>query len=121
MEWLIVVAVIIVLLWFSVYKSKPENFAKGVAKTQLNGYKKFKDESLPKEELYVKVLSTRPGVHKYYPLSDMQHDASSQYGFVHMVEMLVVREFEGLLRRQPTIEEISIMYEQVEKIIPEDW
>jgi len=120
MEWLIVVAVIIVLLWFFVYKSKPENFAKGVAKAQLTGYKRFKDESLPKEELYVKALSTRAGVHKYYPLSDMQHDAS-QYGFVYMVEMLVVREFESRLGRQPTIEEISIMYEQVEKVIPEDW
>ncbi len=120
MFWMLVVlAIVLIYLWIR-NNAKPNNFAKNIAKSQLSGYDRFSDDGLSKEILYFKAISTRPGVHKYYSISEMKHDAKS-CSFRAMVEILVNREFQFRSGRIPTMDELNVMSKEVYKIIPDGY
>jgi hypothetical protein len=119
MFWILILSIAVILLWLN-YKGRPANFAKGVAKSQLSSYKRLISDNLSKKELYVKVVSTRAGVHKYYSLSEIENDAEKS-DFGTMVEILVNREFLHRAGKMPTMEEIKAMSSKVHQIISDDY
>jgi len=120
MFWVIFGIIVVVLFVWLNNKGKPKNFARGVAKAQLTGYKRFSRKGLSKKDVYIKTISSRPGVYKYYSLSEIENDAEKS-SFGTMVEILINREFLHRTGKMPTMEELNIMSSEVHRVIPNNY
>ena len=121
MNWLIIALIFILLFYLWIRRGgKPYNFGRGIAKAQLTGIKRFGEDNLSKEDLYVKSILSRPGVERYFDEAKIRHNLKGNTIFAHLVEILAISEFQWRIGRLPNEDESNKIHEGIYSVIPDD-
>lgn len=127
--WVFIVLFLILVAYKLVQSSKPEGFAKGVAKAQKIPYlavkEKYPDSS--KEENYARAISTRSGYDKKRAKSlvssakEVSKAWGEEFNFKSVVKYLVLREYQ--MRAGPPSSSVrdKLMKGVEDASIPSDW
>jgi hypothetical protein len=119
--WIILGIILILLIFKWRSMNKPSNFAKNVAIAQLKAYKEaqLKNPDGTKEELIIAAISSWPNINKYYPESIIIDDARNE-SYQFCVCKIVDLEYEHRIGDFAPLDEATLMYREVNAIIPKD-
>lgn len=116
---IVMIVITIAIVIYSLAHTTPTKYAKGIAKAQLKAYETQKElyPELSKSELYVRAISTRPGLSDGV-LNNIKHE-SGNGTFRSVVHVLVSSDYAERMKKFPDSDINTEMWNAVDEIIPE--